>query len=81
MKLFGYVYDEDAETPSKLEEVTMVASAQNLRDVAKFLGHVADLMDKHGAKFGHEHLTDFASDFKGGPELVVSSDGGEGTPD
>lgn len=51
--------DERLESPVRLEEVTLVATPDALREVAAFLIRAADLMDLHGEAFGHEHLRSF----------------------
>ena len=54
MRCYGYIKDTDSETPSELEEVTMQAGPDTLRDLARFLLYAADQMELHGEKFGHE---------------------------
>ncbi|MBL8622773.1 MAG: hypothetical protein JNK64_15765 [Myxococcales bacterium] len=60
MKLFGYdVTDGDDRTkPRELREASLLVDAAELRAIAGFLLRCADLMDAHGGRFGHEHLSD-----------------------
>jgi hypothetical protein len=59
MNCYGYVRSTAAETPSELEEVTIQCDPTELRSIARFLLHVAEQMESHGDKFGHEHFEDF----------------------
>jgi hypothetical protein len=73
MKIFGYPRDRELESPMAMAEVTFVADPRTLRELARFLNHAADLMDKHGADFGHEHFSDFTDDGpNGGPDVIVN---------
>lgn len=74
MKMYGYREGEDSEAPALLGEVTLVASPRVLRRIAAFLNHAADLMEKHGAAFGHEHLQDFDKTMAARPALIVSQE-------
>lgn len=60
MKLFGYdAADGDERTgPRTLREASVVADADELRAIAGFLLHCAALLDQHGERFGHLHLSD-----------------------
>lgn len=72
MKWYGYVAgDTAAETPSELEEAAVLADPATLRALARFFVHVADEMDKHGEKFGHEHFEDFFPAAEGQCRVVV----------
>ncbi|HEY3487626.1 MAG TPA: hypothetical protein VGL10_06135 [Gammaproteobacteria bacterium] len=75
MKLYGYK-DEDIEQtePSKLAETTLVASPQELRMIAAFLEAAADNMEKMGADYSHEHLSDKNPSFESSPRFVVARD-------
>jgi hypothetical protein len=44
----------------ELTEVTLVGTPSELRRIAAFIALGADAIEKHGAKFGHEHLQDQA---------------------
>lgn len=59
MKAFGYRKDDEDGPLLHLKEVTLQCAARDLETIIEFLGHVKDLMDKHGEDFGHEHLRDF----------------------
>jgi hypothetical protein len=71
MKLFGY-FDEDQETPSNLSEVTLqTSSANDLRDIAKFLLAAADMLERK-VDFEHLHLqTECKTWAKGEPDIVI----------
>jgi hypothetical protein len=74
MKIFGY---EKAcvcnDKLLELTEITIQADSDKLRRIAQFVLETADILDKHGSKFGHEHLKDF---FKGvdleDPDIIIS---------
>ena len=68
VKAYGYVRGVESEEPSTLEECSIVASPIELRRLSDFFLKVAEMMDKHGDDFGHEHLSDFA------PEIVNDVD-------
>lgn len=71
MRVFGYEKrDSDADTqrPISLCEVTFNCSPDQLRALAKFLFHAADLIETHGQEFGHEHLRDWWTDWQ--PEFA-----------
>jgi hypothetical protein len=75
MKLFGY-RDEDLDleqpSPSKLAEVTLVASPAELRRIAAFLDAAAKEMEQMGATYSHEHLSDNDHHFSEMPQFVVA---------
>jgi hypothetical protein len=54
--------------PLQLREATLVAPAPVLRELSEFLAHAADLQDRHGEAFGHEHF-DLWRRHKGLPAL------------
>ena len=74
MKLFGYT-DEDEPSqriaPSRLAEVSLVASSAELRSMARFLAAVADSMDHMGNAYHHLHLSDLHTEFETSPQLIV----------
>jgi hypothetical protein len=72
MHCYGYIKNSDAEAPSELDEATIAADPGTLREIARFLTHVADLMDQHGDRFGHEHFEDFGKRREGECRLVVT---------
>lgn len=77
MELYGYEEGSETEQPTPLEEVAVVADAATLRQLAKFLLHVANQIDAHGARFGHEHFEDFDRSAPRKPRFVVTGRGGD----
>jgi hypothetical protein len=76
MLIYGYSeteYKVDDNEPEKMAEVTVVADANELRYMAKFLEHTADSMESNSDQFGHEHLSDYDKRFKNSPEFIVCS--------
>ena len=74
MRLFGYDVD-DAEArdhPRTLSEATLVVTPAELRDIARFLVHCADIMDSTGERFGHEHLCHYLRDSRLDADLIVA---------
>lgn len=75
MKIYGYTNDnlEPAETvvPSLLTEITLVASPDELRKIAKFIEMAADGMEKNGKCWEHEHLSDKFNEFENSPHFIV----------
>lgn len=75
MKLFGYA-DEglapEQVVPVSLAEITLCATPQELRRMAEFLASCAVNMERMGAKYGHEHLSDRMSEFTDSPHFVVA---------
>lgn len=74
MKLFGYKNDElelDDTKPSELIEVTLVASASELRKIARFMDAAANGMEKSSKDWEHEHLSDKYKEFASSPQLVI----------
>lgn len=74
MKFYGYTVNGNlTEELLELEEITIQAKPDFLRKVAEFITRAADLMDEHGANFGHEHLKDFLQDVSwDGPDIIIS---------
>jgi len=58
MRVFGHHKKNDNDAPIELSEVTFAVDTASIRAVATFLIRTADLMDRHGLNFGHEHLGD-----------------------
>jgi len=74
MEAHGYAKEEqDVEnlTPSELAEITLVASPDELRRIAKFLEHCASEIDSCGKSWCHEHLSDKDKSFINSPHFVV----------
>lgn len=74
MKLYGYTRHEaepDDVILSELAEITLVADAEELREIAQFLIQAADGIDLHGSQWQHEHLGDVHKRFEHGPHFVV----------
>ena len=74
MKAFGYevgdAYDLGLDKieaePMSLREVSLSCKPDQLRVLAKFLLHGAELIEKHGQNFGHEHLRSWWKDWQPG---------------
>jgi hypothetical protein len=74
VKIHGYAKEEqDVEnsTPSEISEITLFASSDELRRIAKFLEHCAGEIDSRGTSWCHEHLSDKDKSFKNSPHFVV----------
>jgi hypothetical protein len=63
--------------PAQLAEVTLVATAAELRRIAEFLSFCATEMERMGTTYDHVHLSDHMKDFRSSPQFVVMRDGGE----
>ena len=75
MKLYGYAesyQSNDLRAPDALAEVTLMATPAELRQIAQFLLAGAASMEKMGAKYSHEHLSDQDPSFETSPQLVIS---------
>ena len=74
MRLYGYKKDtlspDDIE-PSELAEITLLASPDELRKIARFLTSAADSIERHGKNWEHEHLSDVYQEFKDSSEFIV----------
>ncbi|MEG3790644.1 hypothetical protein V1318_11000 [Lysobacter sp. CCNWLW3] len=74
MKLGGYsVEDRDADEVRFIElaEISLSASPAELRRIAAFLTDAADNMERMGATYDHEHLSDRQPGFDDSPHFVV----------
>jgi hypothetical protein len=74
VKVHGYAKEEqDVENliPSELAEITLVASPDELRRIAKFLDHCASGMELSGKSWCHEHLSDKDKGFLNSPHFIV----------
>ena len=69
MKLYGYAIGD--RTLHKMQEVTIQADAKRIRSLAMFLNQTADLMEKHGDKFNHEHYSDNVNDLPEDTDIDV----------
>ncbi|WP_426701360.1 Imm32 family immunity protein [Rhodanobacter sp. Col0626] len=73
MKLFGFLSSTpEQHAPSELAEVTLVASSEELREIAGFLLNAAQTMEQLGKNFDHMHLSDTLRQFENSPTLVVA---------
>jgi hypothetical protein len=75
MKLYGYSEEERAQPepiPVELAEVTLVATASELREMAEFLLFCASEMNRMGSKYDHIHLSDTLKQFQSSPHFVVA---------
>jgi hypothetical protein len=83
MKIHGYADDglEDEDVVlAELAEVTLVATPDELRRIARFLEECATGMEARGKSWEHEHLSDKDRNFAGAPHLVVfNPEYGQGT--
>jgi hypothetical protein len=74
MKIYGYKDEgqrpEDI-VPSELAEITLEATADELRKIAKFIEAAAEEMEKRGKSYSHEHLSDKFREFRTSPHFVV----------
>jgi hypothetical protein len=74
VKIHGYA-DEglaiDDIVPTELAEITLVATPEELRRIAKFLESCANGMETRGKSWEHEHLSDNDHSFEDSPHLVV----------
>ena len=74
MKIHGYA-DEDLKieeiAPAELAEITLVATPEELRRIARFLENCANGMETCGKSWEHEHLSDKDRFFMGSPHFVV----------
>ena len=74
MKIHGYA-DEGKEIkevmPDELAEITLVATPEELRRIARFLESCANGMVARGKSWEHEHLSDKDKHFKDSPHFVV----------
>jgi hypothetical protein len=80
MKLHGYADQGlpiEEVVPSQLAEVTLVATAGELRRMAEFLAFCASEMDRKGATYHHLHLSDHMKSFRCSPQFVVMRDADE----
>ena len=73
MLLYGFAKDPTIDKLLKMKEVTVAADPESLRALARFIDYVADEMDKHGERFGHEHMRDHPSAWKEGyPDIIIT---------
>ncbi len=74
MKIHGYA-DEGLKieeiVPAELAEITLDATPEELRRIAKFLENCADGIEARGTSWEHEHLADKDRFFMGPPHFVV----------
>jgi ankyrin repeat protein len=62
MELYGTpLDDEEGDRRAAVRDVTIIASPDSLRHLAKFLEQIADEIDEYGARFDHDHYQLFAS--------------------
>lgn len=64
MKIYGYSLKPEINNLLEMREVTFQGESEQIKKIANFLNHVADLIEKHGEDFGHEHILDFYSDWR-----------------
>jgi hypothetical protein len=76
MKLYGFPEGQQSvsvQAPQALLEVTLVATPAELRRIAQFLLDGASSMERLGASYSHEHLSDLDPNFGASPNLIISS--------
>lgn len=74
VKIHGYADEGRASediVPAELAEITLVATPDELRRIAKFLVSCANGMETRGKAWEHEHLSDSDHSFEGSPHFVV----------
>ena len=76
MKIFGYEKkSEDDDAPIELSEVTLQANPKQLKDVADFLIEAAQLIEKYGNDFGHEHYSHRSDVWaQGMPDIIAAKE-------
>jgi len=57
--------------PAELAEITLVATPDELRRIAKFLEYCANGMEARSKTWEHEHLSDKDHSFESSPHFVV----------
>ena len=76
MKIFGYANTKlqpGPVVPEELAEVTLCASAAELRRIEEFLVSCANEMDLMGSAYDHVHLGDRMKEFEGSsPHFIVA---------
>lgn len=74
LKIYGYK-DEGLEPqdvrPGELAEITLVATPDELRRIAKFMNQAAEGMEARGRNWEHEHLSDKDKSFRDSPQFVI----------
>jgi hypothetical protein len=76
MKIYGYPDRNlpiEEIVPDALAEITLVGSAAELRRIAEFLLEGAARMERMGAKYSHEHLSDWDDSFESSPHFIIAS--------
>ncbi len=80
MKLYGYSSGrtdaDELPVPDSLAEITLVASPGELRRICEFLSLAATNMERMGATYTHEHLSDWDRSFESSPHFVVAPPSG-----
>lgn len=83
MQIHGYA-DKGLEPqdikPAELAEITLVATPDELRRIARFLCDCANGMESRGRRWEHEHLSDRDRSFEGSPHFVVFNPACQATP-
>jgi hypothetical protein len=74
MKIYGYEKGRVVEHSSdvtELAEITLIATPEELRKIARFVEAAADGIEKRGKNYSHEHLSDKEAGFENSPHLVI----------
>jgi hypothetical protein len=72
--IYGYANNElpiEEVVSTELAEITLVATPDELRRIARFLESCASGMEARGRSWEHEHLSDKDHAFESSPHLVV----------
>lgn len=75
MKVYGYsesARQAESVVPEALAELSLVATAGELRLLAGFLSECANEMERMGAAFDHVHLSDRIKAFRTSPQFIVA---------
>ncbi|TBL39464.1 hypothetical protein EYZ01_10695 [Hafnia alvei] len=70
MKIYGYE-SKDSELFS-LEELTLQATVNELKELIDFIKHTVSLMEIYKENFNHEHFNDFKmKSSPDGPDIII----------
>jgi hypothetical protein len=72
MRIYGYEIENELDEPIEMKEISFVTKPITLRKLSGFFMHVANLMERHGDKFGHEHFNDFDKTIQEIPQITIS---------
>jgi hypothetical protein len=81
MKIYGHIDDDsliENLSPTKMAEITLVATPEELQKIAAFLLFSAQEMARMGHQFNHLHLSDEQPEFEGSPHFIVFNPDSQG---